>query len=48
MLPIAACGCAFIRHTFNCFYHDFANVDKGHAFVRERIYYDALISFRSA
>ena len=50
MLPIAACGgaCAFIRHAFNCFYHDFANVDKGHAFVRERVYYDALIAFRSA
>ena len=46
MLPVAAC--AFIRHAFNCFYHDFANVDKGHAFVRERVYYDALISFRSA
>ena len=27
MLPAAAC--AFIRHAFNCFYHDFANVDKG-------------------
>ena len=46
MLPIAAC--AFIRHAFNCFYHDFANVKKGHAFKRERVYYDALISFRSA
>ena len=46
MLPAAAC--AFIRHAFNCFYHDFANVDKGHAFTRERVYYDALISFRSA
>ena len=46
LLPVAAC--AFIRHAFNCFYHDFANVDKGHAFVRERVYYDALISIRSA
>ena len=28
MLPEAAC--AFIRHAFNIFYHDFANVEKGH------------------
>ena len=31
MLPEAAC--AFIRHAFNIFYHDFANVEKGHIFV---------------
>ena len=46
MLPTAAC--AFIRHAFNCFYHDFANVDKGYAFTWQRVYYDSLISFRSA
>ena len=46
MLPTAAC--AFIRHAFNCFYHDFANIDKGHAFAWQRVYYDSLISFRSA
>ena len=50
MLPIAACGgaCAFIRHAFNCFYHDFANLDKGHSFKRDRVYYDALISHSTA
>ena len=31
MLPESAC--AFIRHAFNIFYHDFANVEKGHIFV---------------
>ena len=46
MLPTAAC--AFIRHAFNCFYHDFANVDKGYTFTWQRVYYDSLISFRSA
>ena len=46
MLPTAAC--AYIRHAFNCFYHDFANVDKGHTFTWQRVYYDSLISFRSA
>ena len=46
MLPEAAC--AFIRHAFNIFYHDFANVDKGFAFRWQRIYYRALTSFRSA
>ena len=46
MLPTAPC--AFIRHAFNCFYHDFANVDKGYTFTWQRVYYDSLISFRSA
>ena len=46
MLPTATC--AFIRHAFNCFYHDFANVDKGYAFTWQRVYHDSLISFRSA
>ena len=30
MLPEATC--AFIRHAFNIFYHDFANVEKAHIF----------------
>ena len=46
MLPEAAC--AFIRHAFNIFYHDFANVDKGHIFVWQKVYYRALTSFRRA
>ena len=40
MLPEAAC--AFIRHAFNIFYHDFANVEKGHIFVWQKVYYRAL------
>ena len=46
MLPEAAC--AFIRHAFNIFYHDFANVEKGFMFIWQRVYYRALTSFRSA
>ena len=46
MLPEAAC--AFIRHAFNIFYHDFANVDKGHTFIWQKVYYRALKSFRRA
>ena len=46
MLPEAAC--AFIRHVFNIFYHDFANVEKGHIFVWQKVYYRALTSFRRA
>ncbi|EOD23425.1 hypothetical protein EMIHUDRAFT_239702 [Emiliania huxleyi CCMP1516] len=46
LLPEAAC--AFIRHAFNIFYHDFANVDKGFMFIWQRVYYRALTSFRSA
>ena len=37
MLPEAAR--AFIRHAFNIFYHDFANVEKGHIFVWQKVYY---------
>ena len=46
MLPEAAC--AFIRHVFNILYHDFANVEKGHIFVWQKVYYRALTSFRRA
>ena len=46
MLPEAAC--ALIRHAFNIFYHDFANVDKGHTFIWQKVYYRALKSFRRA
>ena len=46
MLPEAAC--AFIRHAFNAFYHDFANVEKGHIFIWQKVYYRALTSFRRA
>ena len=46
MLPDSAC--AFIRHAFNIFYHDFANVEKGHIFVWQKVYYRALTSFRRA
>ena len=46
MLPEAAC--AFIRHAFNIFYHDFANVEKGHIFVWQKVYYRALTAFRRA
>ena len=42
-------ACAFIRHAFNAFYHDFANVEKGqHIFVWQKVYYRALASFRRA
>ena len=46
MLPEAAC--AFTRHAFNIFYHDFANVEKGHIFVWQKVYYRALTSLRRA
>ena len=46
MLPEAAC--AFIRHAFNAFYHDFANVEKGHILIWQKVYYRALTSFRRA
>ena len=46
MLPEAAC--AFIRHAFNAFYHDFANVEKGHTFVWQNVYYRALTALRRA
>ena len=46
MLPETAC--AFIRHAFNIFYHDFANVEKGHIFIWQKVYYRALKSFRRA
>ncbi len=47
MLPEAACALT-IRHAFNIFYHDFANVDKGHTFIWQKVYYRALKSFRRA
>ena len=38
-----------LRHVFNHFYHDFANVDlKGSAFVWQHVYLSALITFREA
>ena len=46
MLPEATC--AFIRHAFTIFYHDFANVEKGHTFIWQKVYYRALTSFRRA
>ena len=46
MLPEATC--AFIRHAFNIFYHDFANVEKGHIFIWQKVYYRALTSLRRA
>ena len=40
---------AFLRHAFNQFYHDFANVDvKGGQFFWEVTYREALLSFRNA
>ena len=40
---------AFLRHAFNHFYHDFANVDlKGHIFNWQYVYRNALLSFRDA
>ena len=49
MLPEAQAACALtIRHAFNIFYHDFANVDKGHTFIWQKVYYRALKSFRRA
>ena len=46
MLPETTC--AFIRHAFNLFYDDFANVGKGHIFIWKKVYYRALTSFRRA
>ena len=40
---------AFLRHAFNQFYHDFANVDmKGTAFHWPCTFRDALLSYRDA
>jgi len=40
---------AFLRHAFNCFYHDFANVDVKEAkFHWQMTYCDAVESFRNA
>ena len=47
LLPEAAC--AFLRHAYNQFYHDFANVDiKDAAFHWPLTFRDALHSFRNA
>ena len=47
MLPEAACALT-IRHAFNIFYHDFANVDKDHTFIWQKVYYRALTALRRA
>ena len=40
---------AFLRHAYNVFYHDFANVDiKASRFVWQVTFREAVLSFRSA
>ena len=47
MLQVPAC--AFLRHAYNCFYHDFSNVDvKDAEFHWQITYCDAVESFRNA
>ena len=42
-------ACAFLRHAYGKFYHDFSNVDlKDHTFVWQYTYRDALLAFRDA